>query len=409
MERNDQPAAFKYFQKLLLTYYISDVYQVNSYVQESLVDVYRACDEIHALLMKEDHKIEDESKDILPALFDRISKLGPQLKKSVEPSPLNWDFVVVLRYFWTNVPLLPTLTKTSTIEVETFSIMNAMTIVSKGCEDSILQRQIHDLEYLHQAIIEADKGSLVVVLTFLIHIASVIFFLSRFVALASGKYSLFTQVGFWWQLTVVLAAIFALFYFAENLSHFLWLWVKLGVKVKSGKLKVETCDGLRKIKKLTLTRVWLTILEMIAILLSIIALVWSVVLNDFPQIGTSESVPFFIAIGAICATACATTYSFYTEYFVGYHLPSNLGEFVFEGFRGEIEAVHESLSIPENKFEEKQLQERATREYVAQEFLHKYRFDAVLGPDRFGSILQYLQCGMEEAEKTEEIDEHELC
>lgn len=31
---------------------------------------------------------------------------------------------------------------------------------------------------------------------------------------------------------------------------------------------------------------------------------------------------------------------------------------------------------------------------MAREFLHKYRFDIVFAADRFGSILQYLQCSM---------------
>jgi hypothetical protein len=35
-------------------------------------------------------------------------------------------------------------------------------------------------------------------------------------------------------------------------------------------------------------------------------------------------------------------------------------------------------------------------EYTARMFLHQYRFDAVFAADRFGSILQYIQSGMED-------------
>lgn len=71
-------------------------------------------------------------------------------------------------------------------------------------------------------------------------------------------------------------------------------------------------------------------------------------------------------------------------------------------FREEIESMYDALSTSENKFDSKQSKERITWEYVAREFLHKYRFDAIFGPDRFGSILQYLQCGIE---KKEEMDD----
>jgi hypothetical protein len=57
--------------------------------------------------------------------------------------------------------------------------------------------------------------------------------------------------------------------------------------------------------------------------------------------------------------------------------------------------MYKGLSIPENQFDTRQVQQRVTWEYVAREFLHKYRFDTVFAADRFGSILQYLQCSME--------------
>jgi hypothetical protein len=53
------------------------------------------------------------------------------------------------------------------------------------------------------------------------------------------------------------------------------------------------------------------------------------------------------------------------------------------------------LSRPINDIDTKQVQERETWEYVAREFLHRYRFDAVFAADRFGSILQYIQAGMD--------------
>mmetsp|Transcript_42374 Transcript_42374/g.47161 ORF Transcript_42374/g.47161 Transcript_42374/m.47161 type:complete len:82 (-) Transcript_42374:141-386(-) len=55
----------------------------------------------------------------------------------------------------------------------------------------------------------------------------------------------------------------------------------------------------------------------------------------------------------------------------------------------------------------RQVQQRVTWEYVAREFLHKYRFDMVFSADRFGSILQYLQSGMKKVGELTERNEIE--
>jgi hypothetical protein len=76
-------------------------------------------------------------------------------------------------------------------------------------------------------------------------------------------------------------------------------------------------------------------------------------------------------------------------------LSPRLGECICEAFREEIENMYKVLDFPINDIQTKQVQERETWEYVAREFLHKYRFDAVFAADRFGSILQYIQSGMD--------------
>jgi hypothetical protein len=48
-----------------------------------------------------------------------------------------------------------------------------------------------------------------------------------------------------------------------------------------------------------------------------------------------------------------------------------------------------------NDIEPKLLQERRTWEYVAHEFCHRHRFDLVLSAERFGTIFQYIQSGMD--------------
>jgi hypothetical protein len=52
--------------------------------------------------------------------------------------------------------------------------------------------------------------------------------------------------------------------------------------------------------------------------------------------------------------------------------------------------------VRQNEIDTKIVQDRENWEYVAREFLHKYRFDTVFAADRFGTILQYIQSGMKQ-------------
>lgn len=126
-----------------------------------------------------------------------------------------------------------------------------------------------------------------------------------------------------------------------------------------------------------------------------VALPWSVAVNEFPDRADAyPEAPFWIALGSVCSALLATVLFFAIEYRVRYDLTPRLGEFVCEAFRDEIELMYQVLEKPTNDIETKQQQEKETWEYVAREFLHKYRFDTVFAADRFGSILQYIQSGM---------------
>jgi hypothetical protein len=412
MEKSDQPAEFKYFQNLLVTYYIPDIYQINSYVQESLVEVYKACDEIHTLLTQDDSRISREDRKDIPHLFNRVVRFGPLLQKSLDSSLTNSDIFLALRYFWSLVCWSSSTRAAviSTIENETYGIIREAKIVSKGHKANILKRQIHDLEYLYRATLETDKGAVVFLSASLVFKASCFFVISRIVALIGGTYSVLTVIGFWFQLTSIVGAILSLCFFVRHLCHSLWLWVKLGVKISVQKMDKSTRKGLRKIEGFIFIQLLLTALRVCTVLFATVALLWCVAANTIPgKIRTfdslGESFPLYIALVTFCLVTVTTILFFLVEYTIGYNLPPKLGEVVCEAFREEIESMYEALSISENKFVSKQSKERITWEYVAREFFHKYRFDAIFGPDRFGSISQYLQCGIEKRKETEDKDD----
>ena len=402
LERSDQPAAFKHFQKLLATYYIPDVYQVNSYVQDSLVELYKVCDEIHTFMTQIDDRFGREEKGNIPHLFSRVSNFYINLKLSSDSRLGNSNLYLTCRYLWSLVCCSSSSREfpMSSIENESAGIIKEMRLVSKAHKGSILKRQIQDMEYLRRAMLETDKGAMVFVWAALIFVASTIYGISRIIAITVGNNSFLTAVGLWSQLVSVFAALVAFRYYAFCFCHSLWLWVKLGVKISAKKLDKDTRHGLRKIKSFVFVQYLLTIIQLCLVLSSITAVSWCVAATAFPdKIWMGKIIPIYIALVAFCIVMGAMVFSLFLEFIFGYNLPPKLGEVVYEAFREEIEYLYVTLATSQNRFDTKLSLERITREYVAREFLHKYRFDTIFGSDRCGSILQCLQCGIEKREE----------
>lgn len=403
-EQINLPKAIKHFQKLLSTYYIAEVYQVNSYAQEDLVGVYKACEAMHEMLTDDINKSRESA--LSSHLFERIIDFAPRLERSLQRghiywgflkqrSLFHWDICIVFRYFWSffccssarfSIPL-------SSIENETYGIIREARAVYDIRRETNLKREIRDLEYLYWATRESDIASMIFVSSALAFIVSWIFSISRLVTWLGGPSTL-TEVGFWASLASAIGAILAAFHFVRKSMILMGLWCTLGGKVRAATDR-QARGALGRIKGVTFIQLLLTLARLAAALGSAVALPWTVAQNAFPdQIGTDESIPLWIALGAFGAAVGATIFFFLVEYVIRYNLPPTLGEFVCEAFREEIESIYKVLSIPENDIDTKQAQERTTWEYVAREFLHKHRFDTVFAADRFGIILQYIQGGM---------------
>ncbi|KAL3916452.1 MAG: hypothetical protein SGILL_005172 [Bacillariaceae sp.] len=403
-EQLNQPDAIIHFQKLLATYYIAEVYQVNSYIQEDLVKLYKACEEILEVLSDESSKTRESKKAF--HLFERINNFEPRLESSLQRGHVYWGFVkqralrhwdicIVIRYFWSllccssgsfRIPL-------SSIENETYGIIKEARAVYDLRQGSNLKREIRDLEYLYWATRESDIASMIFVSASLVFIVSWIFSISRIITRLGGP-STVTEVGFWASLASAVGAILAAFHFVRKSMILLGLWCTLGGKIRAAGADKDARRALGRIKGVTFIQLLLTLARLGAALGSAVALPWSVAQNAFPdKITTDEEIPFWVALGAFCAAVGATIFFFLVEYIVRYNLPPKLGEFVCEAFREELETTYKVLALPQNSIDTKQAQERKTWEYVARDFLHRYRFDTVFAADRFGSILQYIQGG----------------
>jgi hypothetical protein len=396
----------RHFQKLLTSSFLVDEYQVNSYLQENLVTIYKSLEDLLQMLIQPVGRPNPKALH----LFNQLSLFRKNLESSLQRGATrfgflkkrrlaHWDCTVALRYFYSlfccatgsggTVPMAPSSTKT-------LGIVKLAHHVAQSGSPNCLSREVRDLEGFYWATRESDVASLIFVVVFLVFVVSILFTIANIF-----RIQILRDVAFWASPTSALGAILAVFHFWRKF----WILVKLvgtlGIKARNAPT-TDDRDNIRKVKRVTWTQIFLTLARFLSAAAAAIALPWSVAMNENERNDRGSLIdgmyPAWIALGALCAAIGATIFFFIVEYVVRYNLNPKLGEFVCEAFREEIEALYSEMSRPLNTIQTKQVQERETWEYVAREFLHRYRFDAVFAADRFGNILQYIQGGMEPRE-----------
>jgi len=387
---------------------IADAYHENSYVQESLVGVYRTVEEM-LFLVRERRNNSDIASHIASSkaknLFSFLVKFEDRLEASLQRGPVRWGFVktrrfvhwdisIVARYFysllWMFIPCA--CGSIAPIEKQTASILTQLRKLSKDTEKKHLRREIRDVETLYWATRESDIASLIFVSAFLTFMASIVFT----VALIFGIGSL-TDLAFFSAAASGLGAILAVFHFVRKFCILVKLWFTLWAK--SSKIAPPFKDDLRLVRRVTFTQILLTAARFCASSAAAVAFPFSVAENGYSdRIKSPGELPFLIALGAVIAAVGSTVFFLIVEYVVRYKLSTELGPFVCYLFKQEIGEIRDELSTdPKNTVDTQQFQNRELWEYTARKFLHKYRFDTVFAADRFGQILQFLQAEMKNA------------
>jgi hypothetical protein len=397
----NDPVSVREFQILLTAKFLADTYHVNSYIQECLVNIYKTCEDMHFLLTQ---KVNRSANDAAAKkLFDRLIRFRPKLAKSLQRGPtrfgflkkrkfFDWDVMVVFKFFLSyicfsskagSLPLAP-------ISTETLGIVKQTRNLSGLHQSVILRREIRDLETLYWGTRESDIASLIFMSGFLVFIASILFTIARIFSIA-----ILLDIAFWATLPSALGAILASFHLVRKFFILTNLWGILAGKTRNA-ASTDDRERIHQVRGVTFTQIILTAARLISALTAAVALPWSVAENGFgDDISTNEDLPFWVALGAVGMAILSTLFFFFVEYRVRHNLDPKLGEYVCESFREEIEHMYKVLANSPNDIDTKQVQERENWEYTAREFLHKYRFDTVFAADRFGSILQYIQSGME--------------
>ena len=398
-ERINSIEEIQSFLHLLVSKLIVSTYHVNSYVQEALVEVFRTLTDMLELLVQPVDR--SQSTDAVKKLFSRLIAFEPKLQRSLQRGSirwgfikkrrfLHWDMVVTMRYFYSLI-WIPTCSgiSISPVQNDILDVLGRVKHVSRSYQNKVLRREVRDLAALYWATRESDIASIIFVSGFLTFAASVVFTVARIFDL-----DYLTDFAFYVTATSSLGAVLALFHFLRKAKLLAGLLIGLASKAR---LAPASKRGyISQIVAVTATQLLLTIVRLLAAGAAAVALPFAVAENGFgDSIQTHVDIPFWIALGSVVSAIAATVFFFFVEYVVRYNLISDLGPFVCELFRSEIEQIHDGVKIPYNDMDTKQVQDRENWEYTAREFLHRYRFDTVFAADRFGQILQYVQGGME--------------
>jgi hypothetical protein len=418
------------FQKKLVDFMAVN-YHVNSYVQESLVDMYRTVDDV--MIRLRPSCVNDEVSSLAEHLFYQISSFEGRLEQSLQRGPVrwgfvkvrsfwHWDIVVVVRYFydllWRVFWCCESSSHTATscriapIEVETAWLVNrtknldAVAFASAHQRDPphYLGREILDIENLYWATRESDVASLIFVSACLTFMTSLVFTGARILNVGAV-----TQLVFLSAAVSSVGALLAIFHLVRKSIILGRLWTTLWYKqhnvrcvdLASDDMETATSHRLRylndvqSLKRVTMTQLLLTLARFGTVCAASTAFCLSLVSNVVQDQNLfPKKLPFWIAMGALMTAIGSVLFFFVVEYIVRYRLPTQLGPFVCSLFQDEIEECFEAMKLissSPNRVDSQQVQDVVTWEYTSRTFLRKYRFDTVLAADRFGQILQYLQ------------------
>jgi hypothetical protein len=382
------------FQELLIRRYLADTYHVNSYVQESLVEICGTVDEMIRLFQ---HPTEAELPFSVTAheLFYRLSDFELRLEESMQRGSvrwgfmkkrkfIHWDILVVGRYLcsvfccFNQIP----------IQNELLSILQDIRRLSEEYDSQVLRREIRDFETLYWASRESGIASLIFTSASLTFLASLVFTIGRIFSIGVQN-----SIAFFSAATSALGALLAVMHFVRKLFILGHLWMVLGAK--KHRVSQENQKNFGRIRTVTCTQILLTLSRLIAACAAALAFPFSVAENGYgDKISTPKNLPFWIAFIAVVMAIGSTVFFFVVEYVVRYTLSPELGPFVCKIFKHEIENLHATMSVSLNNMDSKEVQEREAWDYTAREFLHRWRFDTVFAADRFGMIFQYVKSGM---------------
>lgn len=395
--------AVQSFQSRVLTEFCASKYAENSYIQESLVNIYDVTNRILTL-----ERIGSTGEEAAEELFTKLTQLEPRLENSLQQGVIRfgylrkrkftqWDICAVFAYIRGFFYFHGAERKigSAPVEVETAYLSKKVRELSAANGDKILKREFINLETCFWAHRESLIASCVFVAGFLVFIASILFTISRIFDI-----DVLRDAAFYAALPSSLGALLAAWHLFRKTFILLGLLGKVKAKKRAAAQDAETNANFNVVISATVHQIMLTILRFLAAFSAAGALPYAVAENEKDREDEARGdIPAWIAVGSAGTAALSVIYFLGVEYVVRYNLPVDLGPFVCRMFEAEIRDAYEKTAGPESVIQTPKKNERDHWEFAARVFLHEYRFDSVFAADRFGQILQTIQGGLDDNTK----------
>jgi hypothetical protein len=458
-----EPEHIESFLNLVEQKYLADVYHVNSYLQEKLVDLCLLLEEM--LGVESNSEVLNISADASMAarcLFERLILFKPRLETSLQRGKVavgsfrvsKWKhmiFVGIYHYFvfvfWrrfchraTNVPTTIEASRKAAggpwkpIIIEIKEILTQMKSVKIRLPETstkygrrfTINREIVDMKSLYYATHESYVASLLVTSGILNFFTGLVFFGSNLAVLVGANnpvsrgFSLAATFSF--GIISPITAILAVYFYTRHFKNLVKCDYAVGNKEHNIRQKEhqskdrskqspdqpppkpdsksETMSSLGSIRHVAHIQMTGITLRVIASLMAAVALPWSLAVALGQTGGNPRGrLPLFLAAGSAALQIFTALYLYLIEYTVLYRTTPKMGELCCGAFMDDILTLKDSFTIPQNMVQTRQSQEMEVWEYVAKAFLHKYRFDAIYAANRFGAILQYIHSGCVSSEE----------
>lgn len=429
----DDAFTLEIFKTRLVTEFISKTFQKNSYLQETLVRMYRVVKQSILFLEAEG------GKPVVKEVESNLSSLRKTLEASLQRGPIRYGFVRK-DLKWSQRPLVVGIQRflfiPSRASWKTGKLWKLLKKRSKS-EVPALRRSQSAVRQLYFATLESQNACRIILSACIVFLSGFLFSVFRFISFfrpenpETGKpeeewVRLLVDITAWAVVGTILGATIAVSHFRRKLGHLLFLFWQ--VSRRSGK-RGGRRDSMSKtdagvILSATVWQILLTLLRLFANLLACVALPWSAYqsstgLKPFAEL--PRDVPLWCAAGSLGCTIIATVLFLFVELFVRYNLDPKLGRAVFNLFEKEIQDIYErelegllqaylvvtsTQHASRHPTETRQLIaaandviqhddptiEEQAWELTARRFLssENFRFDTVFAADRFGSIFHYL-------------------
>ena len=316
------------FARQLLQEFIPDTFHENSYLQEHLVNIYKALDEMLTLAKQ----APSNGRTGADELYRMLLAFRPKLAASIERGGIRYGFVrdhawyrtplpVTLQYIFS--PLLGKLT----IATRTLSILKAAEAMrAPDGIDKTLGKPIQDLTELYHATNESAISNMIFVSGFSVFCFSIFFTIFRFIGYGSTApwVHLVLRYTPWASIPSTLGSTIAITHFVRKLRILFKLDVALG------RSNMKRDPRIKRIRFTTRIQELLVAVRLIVVCAASVALPWGVANSTFPHQVIHPrkgrfSYPFYVAVAAAVSAVTAAIFFFFVEFVVRYNLDPRLG------------------------------------------------------------------------------------